>query len=1374
MATITYTLKGYFLQGNIAVPAEEIALWPRWDMGESPTEAIRRGQILELTPSEVETIFFTYRPAQVGQAVVLAPGDGAVGIAYNITPESHARIVIENGVLRHESVADGVVDVLEFMPLSNSQGVYLFQYDPENRLVYVDGYPTFTTLDVINDLWGIYVRPTRHARIGPILDGQGQWTTEEIPLNTEVIGLPDSPDRAQRVYESWTEPFSVEGIPVLCEIQNQNPEVGFLTDSGEWLFYPDRPVAFYWLYPATLPPPAPGNFRANRITKTSIEWAWNDPSTYEQGFDIYDENDNLLVRLPADTTSWLEEGLEPDTEYTRKIVAYNINGVSDIITATARTLAAMPERPSWGIAVRQEANKVILAWAPIAEAEYVDIVGEDGIQILASFPAQDLKGTYEGDIPQYIAVRARAGGYVSGQTIFPIDRKDGDSDIPIPTLKGIISTQVSIMWFWDVPPDVTGIRIYNEEHKPIISLPAGVSEYTEEGLMPGSRVVRYARFLRNGKESWGSVPVVIQLPPPGLLGDVGDDEEITVTQSLPMFVSGIGDGDDGKLVAIKSLFPHKLGLDLFYVGKHDSINDIYETVTFRFRFRGRVIEQISTGAGTANLTLVRYEPKSYHLMVEGHASEPVSGTVTPYKIVEREDGSTESLPSDPIEVLDLIEGENRVIVQDITALVYQNEQPTDTLIGYDVVTTGNITANIVGNTIEVQAAVTTEYTYSETFTGTCMAYEPVRTLFTAHPDLLQTSDGRPYTGSNVSWSITDLGTDAEWDWDGATLTVWTTEREVKSITIDVPESGFTSFDPASELPGSGTYGIRWESGDNNTYARFAGDTRRTPGDADTSDGFLLGGGIVEVLGDTRIISREFDVFSEWFDGVVNYDGTKKDFRTMVYLPDAREYSNVTYTVEIDNPEVTYYFVETSNTHTQNPTDSAVFSSNKITQQILTQIWSGERHHYEFDTRGEWTIDLPPVDQDPNFVPDLYDIQVIAEPNLNTDAEIINVQTEPLYTRVVVQVDPLLPEHDTWNAYVQPGRIFFHQTPAVLVGDEVADQIDEIGHWVAAEDDLGPVNIVPQLDLEEYGATNPVQLRYRDIDPETMEVAVEFNGQWYPVLWTLAGRKVTVHTLIKYERIRVRYRVKRSVAFEEVEGVLVTHTHKPHGPLRIWRGKADVRLPLNLHPLTTSESGYLVLEQKPPRVHQVLADIPGGMVQGRVYSIRLILQDAGKNPIPNVPIQIEASGCELTCLNPISQTDGSVMLMIRPTDAAVQLKVTAADHITEITVPTYSLLSVANMRVEPERNLVTLNDIVPVNINWIEPRPPEASYTPIEVSVSGGLVSAEETSSAASSITIPPRPDGSGQVFIHATEPGTIHIEARAGEAVGSAILVVKP
>lgn len=96
-------------------------------------------------------------------------------------------------------------------------------------------------------------------------------------------------------------------------------------------------------------PDAPSLMTGVATSHSDILWTWQDNAKNEKGYRIYSETGVLLATLPSDTTSWLETGLEEQTIYIRRVVAYNDAGESAPAEGVCTTLAKpapIPQPPA--------------------------------------------------------------------------------------------------------------------------------------------------------------------------------------------------------------------------------------------------------------------------------------------------------------------------------------------------------------------------------------------------------------------------------------------------------------------------------------------------------------------------------------------------------------------------------------------------------------------------------------------------------------------------------------------------------------------------------------------------------------------------------------------------------------------------------------------------------------------------------------------------------------------------------------------------------------------------------------------------------------------------------------------------------------------
>jgi hypothetical protein len=91
-------------------------------------------------------------------------------------------------------------------------------------------------------------------------------------------------------------------------------------------------------------PAAPSGFSGTAQSDSSIQWSWTDNSYNESFFDVFG---SVVGTVVANTTSFLEEGLSPNTSYTRYVKARNDIGSSAASNnATVHTLSSAPSNPN--------------------------------------------------------------------------------------------------------------------------------------------------------------------------------------------------------------------------------------------------------------------------------------------------------------------------------------------------------------------------------------------------------------------------------------------------------------------------------------------------------------------------------------------------------------------------------------------------------------------------------------------------------------------------------------------------------------------------------------------------------------------------------------------------------------------------------------------------------------------------------------------------------------------------------------------------------------------------------------------------------------------------------------------------------------------
>lgn len=131
------------------------------------------------------------------------------------------------------------------------------------------------------------------------------------------------------------------------------------------------------------PPAAPAIGIPQVLSSTSIQWYFTDNSSVETGFKLHDSAHNELGSASAYSSDIIENGLLPNTSYTRHVHAYNISGESTASSdATATTLSDAPTLP---IATDGTyADKINVSWtaSPSANHYHVYRDGQSGVGTL--------------------------------------------------------------------------------------------------------------------------------------------------------------------------------------------------------------------------------------------------------------------------------------------------------------------------------------------------------------------------------------------------------------------------------------------------------------------------------------------------------------------------------------------------------------------------------------------------------------------------------------------------------------------------------------------------------------------------------------------------------------------------------------------------------------------------------------------------------------------------------------------------------------------------------------------------------------------------------------------------------------------------------
>ncbi len=122
-------------------------------------------------------------------------------------------------------------------------------------------------------------------------------------------------------------------------------------------------------------PFAPSDLTGQTVSSSEIDLTWKDNTPDETGFYIYrktTDNYSKVGVVLANTTSYNDKGLDPQTTYTYKVTAYNDGGESESsneITIATTTEEMPPSAPSDLAASAVAYNQIDLTWQDNSDNE---------------------------------------------------------------------------------------------------------------------------------------------------------------------------------------------------------------------------------------------------------------------------------------------------------------------------------------------------------------------------------------------------------------------------------------------------------------------------------------------------------------------------------------------------------------------------------------------------------------------------------------------------------------------------------------------------------------------------------------------------------------------------------------------------------------------------------------------------------------------------------------------------------------------------------------------------------------------------------------------------------------------------------------------
>jgi len=246
--------------------------------------------------------------------------------------------------------------------------------------------------------------------------------------------------------------------------------------------------------PAPVPPDKVEVFKGTGISATGIKWEWKENLSNKKGYRIKDSTGNIIAVLSAQSTYFIEEGLEVNTYYERYIVAYNEAGESEEVIAGAYTLTETPDvskievtsttiKVYWNGKNNPPSTEYSIEWS----SDYLFNV------IAGSYTLKGTSYTIKGLYPHlyyWIKVKSINGDRTGVYSEVISTRTYADRPPEIVEFSAESTGWDRIRWSWTVFGE-NGVILKDEDGKVISEVKEGKGYYIEDGLLPNTSYQRY-------------------------------------------------------------------------------------------------------------------------------------------------------------------------------------------------------------------------------------------------------------------------------------------------------------------------------------------------------------------------------------------------------------------------------------------------------------------------------------------------------------------------------------------------------------------------------------------------------------------------------------------------------------------------------------------------------------------------------------------------------------------------------------------------------------------------------------------------------------------------------------------------------------------
>ncbi|MEA2081960.1 MAG: fibronectin type III domain-containing protein [Elusimicrobiota bacterium] len=295
----------------------------------------------------------------------------------------------------------------------------------------------------------------------------------------------------------------------------------------------------------------PSGFRVSAVYMSSVTWAWNDVEG-ETSYRLMSAGSSLR-EMGAETDSVTEEGLSPNTLYTRYVSAVNAYNTADSDTASVYTLAAAPSAA--GI-VSVSTQAITLNWSAgsnpagtiwgIERSTDASLYFEQLTAYSDAYTALTYSDTSVlAGVTYYYRIKAFNGSAVAGAygsiiSTMPVSGSGSEIDVIIVpgSFSGNVLSDTGIFWTWqDLSTGEDAYKVFSSTGGLLKDLPADATSWTETGLQPGFSYSRYVSVVYGGSSYSTGLSNAVTIPsaPSGVTVSA-----VSISEAEISWVSGSG------------------------------------------------------------------------------------------------------------------------------------------------------------------------------------------------------------------------------------------------------------------------------------------------------------------------------------------------------------------------------------------------------------------------------------------------------------------------------------------------------------------------------------------------------------------------------------------------------------------------------------------------------------------------------------------------------------------------------------------------------------------------------------------------------------------------------------------------------------------